>query len=85
MLASSRLLKRASLIHEGLDAVLWRYRSTSSEEDSDSKSLRANTDAARDAANGTATSLRVDPALVRDAAQVRAMLAAFGRLSSSSN
>ena len=37
------------------------------------------THAASDAANGTATTLRVDPALIRDAAQVRALLTAFGR------
>ena len=36
--------------------------------------------ALRDATNGTVTPLCVDPALLRDAAQVRAMLAAFGRL-----
>ena len=41
--------------------------------------------AAREAAKGTATSLRVDPALVRDAVQVRAMLTAFGRLTDSTN
>ena len=41
------------------------------------------TRAARDAANDTATLLRVDPALVRDTAQVRALLAALGRLSDS--
>jgi hypothetical protein len=38
-----------------------------------------------DAANGTATSLSVDPALVADAVMVRAMLAAFGRLSNGTN
>lgn len=37
------------------------------------------------AANGTATTLRVDPKLVRDAAQVRALLTAFDRLTESTN
>ena len=36
--------------------------------------------AARDAATGTLTPLQIDPSLIRDAAQVRAMLSAFGRL-----
>jgi hypothetical protein len=39
--------------------------------------------AARDAANGSMTPLRVDPALISDAAQVRSMLNAFGRLNGS--
>lgn len=38
--------------------------------------------AVHDAATGTATSLPVDPKLMRDAAEVRALLVAFGRLNS---
>ena len=41
--------------------------------------------AVHDAATGTVTPLRIDPTLLRDAAQVRGLLTAFGRLSSSTN
>lgn len=38
------------------------------------------THAVSDAASGTVTPLRIDPALLRDVAQVRALLTAFNRL-----
>ena len=38
------------------------------------------THAARDAANGTATTFQAEPSLMRDAEQMKAMLSAFGRL-----